>query len=145
MVHLIKVDIVDAEKQIFSGDAEYLVAPALEGEVGVYPHHVPFISKLKPGVLRVKLADDEVLVFALSGGYIEVKNNHINVLADIVERTEALDEARLNEQKLAAESKLKHLSTDSAHGVDRRNAEIALEIAIAQLKSLEYLRTHKAK
>lgn len=140
MPNLIKVDLVDSEKEIFSGEVEFVIAPAVEGELGVYPHHAPLISKLKPGVLRVKVPEQTAhLVFAISGGYIEIQNNHVSVLADIIERTDELDEARLLEQKAAALAKIKR-SDSSSLTYDVARAEIALDLAIAQLKALDYLK-----
>jgi len=79
------------------------VAPAQEGEIGVYPRHVPLLTRIKPGVLRLTVpgSKDEVLV-AVSGGMMEVQPTHITVLADTAIRGEDLDEARANEAKRAA-------------------------------------------
>ena len=142
MAHsVMQVDVVDSEEQIFSGEVEYLVAPASEGEIGIYPHHIPIISKLKPGVLRLQVPGHELqLVFAISGGFIEVQGNHVTILADLVERTDALDAQRLIDQKTAALAKLKH--SDSSSTVDVARAQASLEIAIAQLKALDYIKKH---
>ena len=144
MANVMKVDVVDSEKQIFSGDVEYLVAPSCEGEIGIYPNHIALISKLKPGVLRLQIPQQQQqLVLAISGGFLEVHGNHTTILADIVERTEELDEARLIEQKNQATSKIKNAGKDFP--VDAAKAQAALEIAIAQLKAMEYIRKHKHK
>ncbi len=143
LAKLIKIDVVDTESQIFSDDAEYLIAPAVEGEIGIYPNHIPLITKLNNGILRIKKANqDEFEVLAISGGFLEVKNNHITILADMVVRTDELDEARLLEEKELALSKIKKggatiITTDVA------KAEAALDIAIAQLKAYEYLKKFK--
>ena len=139
MAHLMQVDVVDSEKQIFSGKVEYLVAEASEGEIGIFPNHIPLISKLKPGVLRLQLPDEkEQVVLAVSGGFLEVQGNHVTVLADIAERTEELDEARLTLQKTEAEARVKKV--DSSLTTDVAKAEAALDIAIAQLKALDYIK-----
>ncbi len=131
------VEVVSTEQLIYSGEAEFLVAPAQEGELGVYPRHVPLLTRIKPGVLRLTVpgSKDEVLV-AVSGGMMEVQPTHITVLADTAIRGEDLDEARANEAKRAAEDALKHASDD----LDTAKAYAALAAAIAQLKALEYLR-----
>jgi F-type H+-transporting ATPase subunit epsilon len=131
------VEVVSTEQLIYSGEAEFLVAPAQEGELGVYPRHVPLLTRIKPGVLRLTVpgSKDEVLV-AVSGGMMEVQPTHITVLADTAIRGEDLDEARANEAKRAAEDSLKHASDD----LDTAKAQAALAAAIAQLKALEYLR-----
>lgn len=139
MKNLIRVDLVDSEHQIFSGDALYLVANANEGELGIYPHHIPLICKLKPGVLRLQLPDEKYqLIFAVSGGYLEVQDNHVTILADIVERTDTLDEQRLIANRDAALAKVK--PGNSSSSTDALRAQVALEMAIAQLKALEYIR-----
>ena len=141
--NVMKVDIVDSEEQIFSGVAEFLVAPASEGEIGIYPNHIALISKLKPGVLRLQLPNEKFqLVFAISGGFMEVRTNHVTVLADVLERAEALDEAILIEQRNLAQSKVKNIDADNAKELAKAHA--ALEIAIAQLKAVDYIKKHRA-
>lgn len=140
----IKVEVVDSEKQIFSGDVEYLVAPGSEGEIGIFPSHVPLISKLKPGVLRLQLPDEQTqAIFAISGGFMEVRRDQVIVLADIAERTDELDEARLIEQKTLALDKIKRTGADGSSPADVAKAHAALEIAIAQLKAVDYIKKHK--
>ena len=137
-----RVDLVDSEQQIFSGDVEYLVANANDGEIGIYPHHIPLICKLKPGVLRLQIPGEKYqLIFAVSGGFLEVQGNHVTILADIVERTEALDEDRLIIKRDEALNKVQR--TDSTTlSVDVAKAQAALEVAIAQLKALDYIKKH---
>ena len=133
-----QVDLVSSEEQIFSGEAEFLVAPGSEGEIGIYPRHIPLISKLSPGVVRVKLPQKEMhLVYVISGGFLEVQGNKVTVLADVVERTDSLDQAKLLEEKRIAEERLKR----SAASMDRDDvkAYAALEMIIAQLKAVDYL------
>ncbi len=138
---IMQVDIVDSEEEIFSGSIEYLIAPGSEGELGIYPNHAPLISKLKSGVLRLKAPDHETqLVFAISGGFLEIQGNHATVLADVVERTDELDAQRLIDQKTEALAKLKR--ADSSSTADVAHAQAALEIAIAQLKALDYIKKH---
>ncbi|WP_028534620.1 F0F1 ATP synthase subunit epsilon [Paludibacterium yongneupense] len=132
-----RVEVVSTEQLIFSGDAEFLVAPGQEGELGVYPRHVPLLTRITPGVLRLKVPGqkEEVLV-AVSGGMIEIQPTHITVLADTAVRWEDLDEARANEAKRSAETDLKHATDDM--GMARAHAALAL--AIAELKALDYLK-----
>ncbi|PCI58253.1 MAG: hypothetical protein COB34_05600, partial [Methylophilaceae bacterium] len=95
MVNTVRVDVVSAEEEIFSGDAEFIVAPASAGEVGVFPHHAPMITTIKPGALRIKLPDtaEETLIF-ISGGMLEVQPGLVTVLADTAIRGADLDEAK---------------------------------------------------
>lgn len=142
MAKLMQVDVVDSEKQIFSGSVEHLIANASDGEIGIYPNHSPLICKLKPGILRLQLPEhDTQLIFAVSGGFMEVQSNHVIVLADIIERTDELDEARLLKQKDIALAKIKH--TDATNkSADLAKAYASLDAAIASLKTLEYMRKH---
>lgn len=130
-----RVEVVSTEQMIFSGEAEFVVAPATEGEIGVYPQHVPLLTRIKPGVLRLKVpgSSEEVLV-AVSGGMMEVQPSLITVLADTAIRGEDLDEARANEAKRAAEDSLKRATDD----LSTAKAHAALAVAIAELKALDF-------
>ncbi|MGL6071225.1 F0F1 ATP synthase subunit epsilon [Craterilacuibacter sp.] len=132
-----QVEVVSTEQLIYSGEAEFLVAPAAEGEIGVYPRHVPLLTRIKPGVLRLTVpgSKDEVLV-AVSGGMMEVQPTLVTVLADTAIRGEDLDEARANEAKRVAEETIRKSGDD----MDTAKAQAALAVAIAQLKTLDYLR-----
>ena len=132
-----RVEVFSTEQMIFSGEAEFVVAPATEGEIGVYPQHVPLLTRIKPGVLRLKVpgSSEEVLV-AVSGGMMEVQPSLITVLADTAIRGEDLDEARANEAKRAAEDSLKRATDD----LSTAKAHAALAVAIAELKALDFLK-----
>lgn len=136
-----RLDLVDSEHQIFSGDVEHFVATASDGEIGIYPNHIPLICKLKPGVLRLQVPNEKYqLIYAVSGGFLEIQDNHATILADIVERTEKLDEERLIAEHEAALARIKH--SDSSQTLDVAKAQAALDVAIAQLKALDYIRKH---
>ncbi|MBP9768639.1 MAG: F0F1 ATP synthase subunit epsilon [Burkholderiales bacterium] len=138
MMTTMQVDLVSSEEQIFSGEVEFVIAPGSEGEIGIYPRHIPLITKLNPGLIRVKLPQKEMhLVYVISGGFLEVQGNKVTVLADVVERTDSLDQAKLLEEKRIAEERLKR----SAASMDRDDvkAYAALEMIIAQLKAVDYL------
>ncbi len=144
MASLMFVNVVSSEEMIFSGKAEYIIAPALMGEIGIYPRHVPLISKLKSGVLRLQLPDQtEQVVLAISGGFLEVQANHVTVLADVVERTTELDEIKLLEQKKQAEARIKHAGASISEDVAKAYA--SLEIAIAQLKAMDYIKKNSKR
>src|SRR5258708_20292569 len=89
--HTIHVDVVSAEEQIFSGEAEFVVLPGIEGELGVYPRHTPLFTQIKPGAVRIKLPDQdqEELVF-VQGGFLEVQPHKVTVLADTAIRANDL-------------------------------------------------------
>jgi F-type H+-transporting ATPase subunit epsilon len=137
MAMTIHVDVVSAEKAIYSGLAEFVVAPASLGEVGIYPRHAPLISRLKPGAVRVKVPDqDEEEVFFVSGGILEVQPGVVTVLADTAMRGHDIDEAKAQEAKQSAEEAMK----DKSSKVDYARAQAELAEAIAQLQTIQKLR-----
>jgi ATP synthase F1, epsilon subunit len=139
-VHTIQVEVVSTEEEIFSGVAEHVVLTAEAGEIGIYPGHAPLITLLKPGVMRLVFPDAAgTKLLAISGGLAEVRPNLITVLADVVVRSEEMDQARAEEAKKKAEEKIKGQLSDS----DRAKAEAALAVALAELKALSYIKTHQ--
>jgi F-type H+-transporting ATPase subunit epsilon len=133
----IHVDVVSAEESIFTGEAEFVALPGEAGELGIYPRHTPLITRIKPGVVRIKVAgrSDEEQVF-VAGGILEVQPNVVTVLADTAIRGKDLDEAKAREAMARAEEA-------------RRNATSELEIAkveaeysmlAEQLKAISKLR-----
>ena len=105
MANTIHVDVVSAEEQIFSGEAEFVVLPGVMGELGIYPRHAPLLTQIKPGAVRIRLpgqAEDE-LVF-VQGGFLEVQPTRVTVLADTAIRAKDLDEAKATEAKRIAEN-----------------------------------------
>ena len=137
MVMTVHVDIVSAEAAIYSGLVEFLIAPGEVGELGIYPHHTPLITRIKPGSLRLKPAgqDEEVLIY-VSGGILEVQPGTITVLSDTAIRGADLDEARILEAKRAAEEAMKNRESE----MDYARAQAELAEAIAQLQALGKLR-----
>jgi F-type H+-transporting ATPase subunit epsilon len=144
MATTMQVDLVSSEQQIFSGLAEFVVAPGCEGELGIFPHHISLINKLIPGLLRIKLPQtEEQTVYAISGGFLEIQGNKVTVLADVVERSDGLDETRLLEEKRLAEEHLKNSQSSMDH--DAAKAYASLEMVLAQLKALNYMRKHSRR
>ena len=140
MANTVHIDVVSAEASIYSGEAAFVVAPASAGEVGIYPNHAPMITTIKPGALRIQLADtaEEVVIF-ISGGLLEVQPGMITVLADTAIRGADLDEAKAISAKLAAEEAMKNRSSD----MDYAKAQAELSEAMAQIHAIERLRkTH---
>jgi F-type H+-transporting ATPase subunit epsilon len=137
MATTMQIDVVSAEESIFSGEAEFVVAPALMGEVGIYPRHTPMLTSIKPGALRIKLPEnnEEQLIF-VSGGILEVQPGLVTVLADTAIRGHDLDEAKALEVKRLAEETLK----SNASEVNYAAAQSELVEALAQLKAIAKLR-----
>jgi F-type H+-transporting ATPase subunit epsilon len=129
------VDIVSAEKEIFSGTAEMLIAPLSEGEVGILPRHSPLLARLRPGEVRVKTMTEE-LQFYVSGGMLEVQPHVVTVLADTAARARDLDEAAALQAKERAEEALRNRQAD----LDYAKAQAELAEAIAQLNTIRKIR-----
>ncbi len=132
----IHVDIVSAEKEIYSGLAEMVFAPAELGEVGIAPRHSPYISKLVPGEVRVKVNETEQYPFYVSGGLIEVQPHLVTILADTAVRAKDIDEASALEAKARAEEQL----ADKSGQIDYAKAQAQLAEAVMQLRTLDRLR-----
>src|ERR1044071_9604424 len=134
------VDVVSAEESIFSGPAEFLVAPAELGEVGIYPRHTPMLTRIKPGTVRLKLPlqAEEELVF-VSGGLLEVQPHVVAILADTAVRGGGLDEAKALEAKKRAEEAIK----DRSSAIDSAHAQAEHAEAVAQLAAIQKLRKRR--
>jgi len=132
----VHVDIVSAEKEIFSGLAEMVFAPAELGEVGISPRHAPFLTRLNPGEVRVKVSEKESYPFFISGGILEVQPHLVTILADTAIRAKDIDEAAAIEAKIRAEEAL----ADKSGKIDYATAQAQLLQAIMQLRTLDRLR-----
>ncbi|MCK9396579.1 MAG: F0F1 ATP synthase subunit epsilon [Methylobacter sp.] len=136
MTMTVHVDIVSAEKEIFSGLAEMVFAPAELGEVGISPRHAPLISRLKPGEVRVKVSDKEIYPFYVSGGMLEIQPHLITILTDTAIRAKDIDEAAAIEAKARAEEAL----ADKSGQIDFATAQAQLQEAVMQLRTLDRFR-----
>ncbi len=132
----IHIDIVSAEREIFSGEAAMVFAPAEMGEVGIAPKHTPLLTRLKPGEVRVLTPEGEVQSFYVSGGLLEIQPHVITILADTAVRAKDIDEAAAIEAKERAERALQ----DKSAQIDIARAQAELADAMAQLRALESLR-----
>ena len=137
MALTVHVDVVSAEKALFSGLAEVVIAPGEMGELGIYPRHAPLLTRIKPGSVRLKLPDQDVeeLIY-VSGGMLEVQPNVVTILADTAIRGVDLDEGRAIEAKRAAEEAMRNRASD----VDYAAAQAELIEAVAQLHAIQKLR-----
>ena len=127
----IHVDVVSAEESIFSGEAEFVVLPGEAGELGIYPRHIPLITRIKPGALRIKPAGggEEQLIF-VAGGILEVQPKVITVLADTAIRGADLDEAKANEAlKKAEEARAKAKDKQELATVEGELSMLAAQLA----------------
>ena len=140
MAMTIHVDIVSAESEIYSGLAEMVVAPAEMGEVGIAARHAPFLTRLKPGEVRVKVNSAETHPFYISGGMLEVQPHVVTILADTAVRAKDIDEAAALEAKRKAEEQL----ADKSGKIDYAVAQAQLAEAVMQLRTLEKYRSGRA-
>ncbi|MHB1214178.1 MAG: F0F1 ATP synthase subunit epsilon [Thiobacillus sp.] len=137
MAMTIHVDIVSAEKLLYSGIAEVVIAPGERGELGIYPRHTPLLTTLKAGSVRIKVPNqaEEELVY-VSGGILEVQPHVVTILSDTAIRGADLDEAKALEAKRAAEEAMKN----KAATIDYAQAQAELAQAVAQLAAIKKLR-----
>jgi F-type H+-transporting ATPase subunit epsilon len=140
MANTIHVDVVSAEEQIYSGEAEFVVLPGVAGELGSYPRHTPLFTEIKPGAVRIKLPGiaEEELVF-VQGGFLEVQPHVVTVLADTAIRAKDLDEKAALDARRAAEEAMRNKTSKE----EIAHAEAELASALAQLEAIRKLR-HRA-
>jgi F-type H+-transporting ATPase subunit epsilon len=138
-VSSIKLDIVTAERVVYSGDVDEVIAPGVEGQLGILPRHAPLMTMLQAGELVArKGGQDEIL--AISGGFLEVRPDRVIVLADAAERAEEIDMARAEAARKRAEDRLRDRK---AIGLDQATAEAALRRAIARLSVAEKIQQRR--
>jgi F-type H+-transporting ATPase subunit epsilon len=139
-VSKLKLEIVTAEQQTFTGEVNAVIAPGIEGQLGILPHHAPLMTMLQPGELIIK-KDGEDLYLATTGGFLEVRPDKVIILADACERSEEIDIARAEEAKKRAEERLKSQSSN----IDHARAEAALRRSLIRLKVAEKVRRRKPR
>jgi F-type H+-transporting ATPase subunit epsilon len=137
----IHVDIVSAEKAIFSGLAEMVFAPAVMGEVGIAPRHAPLVTRLKPGEVRVRLPGGGEESFYVSGGMLEIQPHMVTVLSDTAVRAADLDEVAVLKAKEEAEKAIH----DREAKIDYAAAQAQLAETVAQLKAIQRLRKRSGR
>ena len=130
------LDIVSAERQIFSGLVEMVVATGELGEIGVTPGHAPLFTLLRPGEVRLTLQGGEQEIYYVQGGMLEVQPHCISVLADVVERADHLDEA----SALAAKAHAEEAMANKGAEMDYSVAAIELARAVAQIRAIQKAR-----
>lgn len=140
MAKTIHVDVVSAEEEIFSGEAEFVALPGESGELGIYPLHTPLITRIRPGSVRIRLPNGggEELVF-VAGGILDVQPDVVTVLAETAIRGRDLDEAKANEARKQAQEAL----ANSTGRIDYAKAQAELAEAIAQLQAITRLRERR--
>jgi len=138
MASTVKVLVATAEREVYRGEAEMVVAPGIAGELGILPKHCPLLCALTVGELRITKSADEVDEVFVSGGFMEVQPDMITVLADSAERAHDIDEAAA----LAAERKAQEMLANRKEDTDLAMAEAELSIMTARLAWLRKKKKH---
>ena len=135
MEKTLKVDVVNAEESLFSGNAEFVALPGIEGELGILPGHTPLIT-IRPGLVRIrKSAQDEEEIF-VAGGVLEIQPFHVIVLADVAIRSKDLDEAKAKE----AMEKAKAAAKTAASEIELAKVEAEIGMLAEQLRILQRIK-----
>ena len=136
----VRLDIVTAEQLVYSDDVDIVVAPGIDGELAILPHHAPLMTMLQPGELRVHKGAEEIAM-AVTGGFLEVRPDRVTVLADAAERAEDIDADRAEEAKRRAEQRLGQSLSDA----DLARAEAALRRSLIRLRVAEKRRRRRSE
>ncbi len=134
------VEVVTAERELYSGEADVVIAPGSEGELGILPRHAALLTTLKVGQLLIRLGGAEEPLF-VSGGFLEVSNNSVTVLAETAERAEEIDQARAEAARRRAQEYLQQAQSD----IERAELVGALERAVARLRVAEVARRRSGR
>jgi F-type H+-transporting ATPase subunit epsilon len=132
----IKVDVVSAEEEIFSGQAKFVALPGEAGELGILPSHTPLITRIRPGAVRIEVESGEEEFVFVAGGILEVQPGAVTVLADTAIRGKDLDEAKAEDARKRAEEALQNTGSN----LEYATAQAELAYATAQLAAIQRLR-----
>jgi F-type H+-transporting ATPase subunit epsilon len=138
-MNTIHVDVVSAEEMIFSGEARFVALPGESGELGIFPRHTPLITRIKPGSVRIEMADGSQEFVFVAGGIIEVQPNSVTVLSDTAIRGKDLDEEKANAARALALEAQKNAKSD----IDLAVAQAELSMLAAQLAALRKFQHHR--
>jgi F-type H+-transporting ATPase subunit epsilon len=139
-VATLRLELVTAERMVFSDDVTMVIAWGTEGQLGILPHHAPLMTMLQPGELIIR-KDNEEFYLAVSGGFLEVRPDKLIILADACERAEEIDIARAQEAKRRAKNLIEAPSTE----IDTATAEAALRRSLIRLKVAEKMRRKRGQ
>lgn len=135
----LQCEIVTAERKVYAGEVLEVVAATSSGQVAILPLHAPLLSSLVPGEIRLVLSDEEDLLFAVGGGFMEVRDNKVVILADSAERADEIDAERARQAREKAETLLQQKVSD----LEFARAEAAMRRAMVRLKVVERARTRR--
>jgi F-type H+-transporting ATPase subunit epsilon len=139
---ILKVDVVSAEKSLYSGEAKFVVLPGESGELGILPGHTPLITRIRPGLVKVVREDNSEESFFVSGGLLEVQPNHVTVLSDTAIRGGDLDEQKADEARAKAREALANAKDRADIAVVEAEIEMLVAQATAARRIREMTRKH---
>ncbi len=126
------ITILTPQSQIYSGEADEIIVPTVTGEIGILPNHVPLLTQILPGELRIKTGE-KTQYFAIMGGYLEVANNQVNVLGDYAVRAEDIEVAKAEQAKTRAEkAKNEKVSLEDFATIESELRKSLLELKVAR-------------
>jgi F-type H+-transporting ATPase subunit epsilon len=111
MANTLKLEIVTPESEVFSGEVEMVTLPGIEGEMGIYPNHVPLMTQLVPGEVIARQAGRD-LFLAVGEGFVEITGDHVNIITDMAIEAANIDEAKAEEARRRAEARLAQKVSD---------------------------------
>ncbi len=136
----LRLEITTAERLVFADDGGIVIAPGIEGQLGILPHHTPLMTMLMPGELLAR-KDGEEFSMCITGGFLEVRPDKVVILADACERAEEIDLERAEQARRRAEEQIK----EHAPAVDIARAQAALERSLVRLKVAERKRRRRSE
>ena len=134
----IRLDIVTAERQVYSEEVDLVVAPGVDGEMAILPGHAPLMTTLQPGELLIR-RDGEETALMITGGFLEVRPERVTVLADAAERAEEIDAERAEEARRRAQERL----GEKLGATDLARAEAALRRSLVRLRVIQKRRRRR--
>ncbi len=137
-----RCEVVTPERVVYSDDVNMVIAPGVEGELGILPHHAPLMTALTYGQLVIRKEGEEDVLMAIGGGFMEVLGDRVTILADTAERAEEIDEARALAARRRAEERLRQRHRE---GVDFARAEAALRRSLVRLRVAERARQRRSR
>jgi len=129
MANTLKLEIITPDAKVFSEDVEMVTLPGVEGEMGIYPQHVPLLTQIVPGEIIARKGGQDFFL-AIGEGFVEVTGDHVSILADMAIRAENIDEAKAEEARRRAEARL----AENLNGEESATVQAALAHSLAQLK-----------
>lgn len=135
MAHTLKLEIVTPESKVFSGEVEMVTLPGIEGELGVYPQHVPLMTQLVPGEVIARQAGRD-LFLAVGEGFVEITGDHVNIITDMAIEAANIDEAKAEEARRRAEARLaQQISDEEAAAVRALLARATVQVQVKRRRA----------